>query len=378
MAHTRPFMITGVALASAAAIAAGPSIVMAGSPTPVALSTAKYQLTALADVTIEGITGALLDGWGGFIGPDDVFYPGTFNNDVKLTGGTGLAYYLADQALEGIAPYNVENYFFEVGSRSASNSVLAGLGAVAYVGVGSTFGIDSVPAQLVKAITTGSFDLGNINIGDVLGGIDLTNLVPTVLALAANIPVIGPLASVYLTGQVPGDETMYGTGLAGVVAYAQTALPGISDLINAIGAGGKDKADDESESDDASEDATEDETEDEGEDEGDDSDESGKSHGKVKSAASLMSEVAVADVADVAPAVSAPATETADVETDVKAGIQVDNTDNGTDVGPASRPASSKRGLHRAGDSAKVPANAPEKASAHVSKRTASRSSRGN
>lgn len=389
MAHARPLMNTGVAIASAAAIAVGPSIVMAGSPTPVALSTAKYQLTALADVTIEGIAGALVDGWGGFIGPDDPFYPNTFNNDVKLTGANGLAYYLADQALEGIAPYNVENYFFEVGSRSSSNTVLAGLGAVAYVGVGSTFGIDSVPAQLVKAITTGAFDLGGI-----LGGIDLANIVPTVLALAANVPVIGPLVSVYLTGQVPGDETAYGTGLAGVVAYAQTALPGISDLINGFGAGSDDEDDDEDddESDDERDEESDEESdEDDLDDDREGNDESKKSGWKVKSAASLASDVSVADVsvadvsvvdvavvdvADKAPAISSGATEPADVETAAKAVITVDSSDD-TDAGVASKPAASKRGVHRA--------NTPDEGSqkdspdtAKTSKRTASRPSRSN
>lgn len=370
MAHARPLMNTGVALVSAAAIAVGPSIVMAGSPTPVALSTAKYQLTALADVTIEGITGALVDGWGGFIGTDDPFYPNTFNNDVKLTGANGLAYYLADQALEGIAPYNVENYFFEVGSQSSSNTVVAGLGAVAYVGVGSTFGVDSVPAQLVKAITTGAFDLGGI-----LGGIDLANIVPTVLALAANVPVIGPLVSVYLTGQAPGDETAYGTGLAGVVAYAQTALPGISHLINGFGAGSDDEDDDE---DDGEDDHDHDHDLD---DDREGNDESKKSGWKVKSAASLASDVSVADVsvadvADKAPAISSGATEPADTEMAAKAVIKVDSSDD-TDAGVASKPAASKRGLHRA--------NTPDEGSqkdspdaAKTSKRTAYRPSRSN
>ncbi len=373
MVHARPLMNTGVALASAAAIVVGPSIVMTGSPTPVALSTAKYQLTALTDVTIEGITGALLDGWGGFIGPEDPFYPNTFNNDVKLTGASGLAYYLVDQALEGIAPYDLENYFFEVGSRNASNTVLAGLGAVAYVGVGSTFGIDSVPAQLVKAITTGAFDLGGI-----LGGIDLANIVPTVLALAANVPVIGPLVSVYLTGQVPGDEMAYGTGLAGVVAYAQTALPGISDLFNGFGAGSDDEDDDED--DDESDDES-DEDDDDLDDDREDNDESKKSGWKVKSAASLASDVAVADVAvadvaDKAPASSAGATEPTDVDTGAKAVIKVDSSDD-TDAGVASKPAASKRGLHRAN----TPEEGSQKASpdaAKTSKRTTSRPSRSN
>jgi hypothetical protein len=382
MAHTRPFLITGVALASAAAIAVVPSVVTVGAPTPTALSTASYELTALTDVTIEGITGALLDGWGGFIGPDDVFYPDTFNNDVKLTGVNGVAYYLADQALDGIAPYNLENYFFEVGSRDPSNAVLTGLGAVAYVGVGSAFGVDSVPAQLVKAITTGSFDLSSINIGNILGNIDLANLAPAVLALTAGIPVIGPVASVYLTGMAPGDATVYGTGLAGVAAYAGTALPGISNLLNAIGGGGVDKGDDEA--DDEADDETENEIDDADEidDETDDeakSGKSGKSDWKAKSAAAVtvVSEtvadidapsVALNESADTAPAVKVPHVGEQEAgSSDIAASSDIADA---SDM-PA-KPVAPKRGIHRGGKADK--GDAPDR----TAKRTATRPSRSN
>jgi hypothetical protein len=389
MAHTRPFLITGVALASAAAIAVVPSVVTVGAPTPTALSTASYELTALTDVTIEGITGALIDGWGGFIGPDDVFYPATFNNDVKLTGVNGVAYYLADQVLDGIAPYNLENYFFEVGSRDPSNAVLAGLGAVAYVGVGSAFGVDSVPAQLVKAITTGSFDLSSINIGNILGNIDLANLAPAVLALTAGIPVIGPVASVYLTGMAPGDDTVYGTGLAGVAAYAGTALPGISNLLNAIGGGGvesDDEADDEADDEDENDDADEidDETDDEGK-----SGKSGKSDWKAKSAAAVavvsetvVSKTAVSEtVADIdAPSVAL--NESADTAPAVKVPHVGEQQAGSSDIAASSgnadasdmpaKPAAPKRGIHRGGTADK--GDAPDR----TAKRTATRSSRSN
>lgn len=367
MAHTRPFLTTGVALASAAAIAAVPSVVTVGTPTPAALSTATYELTALADITIEGITGALIDGWGGFIGPDDIFYPNTFNNDAKLTGANGVAYYLADQALEGIAPYNLENYFFEVGSRSQSNAALAGLGAVAYVGVGSAFGVDSVPAQLVKAITSGSFDLSSINIGAILGNIDLANLAPAVLALTAGIPVIGPVTSVYLTGTAPGDQTVYGTGLAGVVAYAQTALPGISNLLNAIGAGGVDQGDDEA--DDADESADVDEVDDEADDEGKDADKFSKfskSESKAKSAA------AVTVVSDTAAVIDAPTATLNDSVASVPE-VNVPDAEPSADSADSPvKPLAPKRGIHRVATA--------DKADAHdrPAKRTANRSSRSN
>ncbi len=373
MAHTRPFLTTGVALASAAAIAAVPSVVTAGTPTPAALSTATYELTALADVTIEGITGALIDGWGGFIGPDDIFYPNTFNNDAKLTGVNGVAYYLADQALGGVAPYNLENYFFEVGSRSQSNAALAGLGAVAYVGVGSAFGVDSVPAQLVKAITSGSFDLSSINIGDILanidlGSFDLANLAPAVLALTAGIPVIGPVTSVYLTGRAPGDETVYGTGLAGVVAYAETALPGISNLLNGIGAGGVDAGDDEADDTDEADDVDDADDLDEADDvdEADDADKPGKSKSKAKSAA------AVTVVSDIAAVIDAPTATLNESVASVPA-VNVADGETSADSSDVSvKPRAPKRGIHRVDTADK--ADTPDR----PTKRTASRSSRSN
>lgn len=386
MAHTRPFIATSIALAGAAAIAAGPGIVATGAPTPLALSNAKYELTSLADITIEGITGALVDGWGGFIGPDDAFYPNTFNNDVKLTGANGVAYYLVDQALD--APYNVDKYFFEVGSQSTGNILLAGLGAAAYVGVGSAFGVDSVPAQLVKAITTGSFDLSNLNIGNILGNIDLANIGPAVLALTAGIPVLGPVASVYFTGQAPGDATVYGTGLAGVVAYAQTALPGISNLINGFGGGESDDDESEDESDhsdkaghDESDDADEVESHDaeDAEDVEDDADDAPQP--KSAAAVTVVADTTADTVAPVTAPTTAPA---AVVKAPARTGIvaraaaavaEVSAPAAEPEVGSADvaepRP-EPKRGLHR--DTAAAQADAP----AHTGKRSTGRAARNN
>ncbi len=216
-ATSRPALLSGAALAGTAALVLAAPAGLPGVPTPVQLSTAQYELTALSDVTVAGVLESFTTGWGGFIGPDDVFYPGEFANDVLISGFGGVAYYVVDQALDGLVPLNLENYFFEVGSRSPGNEIASGVGAAAFVGVGSVFGVDSAPAQLVKVLLGGGgFDLGT-----------------ALVSLTAGIPVVGDLASVYFTGQIAGDETDYGTGLAGVIAYAGTLLggqPGTFDL----------------------------------------------------------------------------------------------------------------------------------------------------
>jgi len=113
--------MTGAALASVAAMAAAaPAVVpghLAGLPTPLSLSQAQVELTALADISIQGAIDAFTNGFGGFIGADDPYFPG-FANDALLTGFQGVGYYLVDQALEGIVPFNLDNYFFEVGSQN--------------------------------------------------------------------------------------------------------------------------------------------------------------------------------------------------------------------------------------------------------------------
>lgn len=223
--QTRPFVMTGAALASVAAIAAAaPAVVpghIAGLPTPLSLSQAQYELTALADISIQGAINAFTTGWGGFIGADDPYFPG-FANDATLTGFQGVGYYLVDQALEGIVPFNLENYFFEVGSQNPSNFAFSGATAAAYVGASEVFGADSLPAQFLGSLVTGSSSIGD-----------------AIVALTAGIPVVGDLTSVYFTGLAPNDATEYGTGVMGVLSYAvQKVLPGILGGVTGLDFGG--------------------------------------------------------------------------------------------------------------------------------------------
>jgi len=223
--QTRPFVMTGAALASVAAMAAAaPAVVpghLAGLPTPLSLSQAQVELTALADISIQGAIDAFTNGFGGFIGADDPYFPG-FANDALLTGFQGVGYYLVDQALEGIVPFNLDNYFFEVGSQNPSNFVYSGATAAAFVGASEVFGADSLPAQFLGSLITGTSSIGD-----------------AIVALTAGIPVVGDLTSVYFTGLAPNDTTEYGTGIMGVLSYAVSkVLPGIFGGASGLDIGG--------------------------------------------------------------------------------------------------------------------------------------------
>src|SRR4051812_25179998 len=120
--RTRPFLMTGAALASAAAIvAASPAMLpthdlAVGVPTPLPLSTAKYELTALSDITINGINNAYWNGYGGYVGSaggsgsPDPYFPNV--GSVFVGGAAGALYYLSDNILNT----NLDNYYFEIGS----------------------------------------------------------------------------------------------------------------------------------------------------------------------------------------------------------------------------------------------------------------------
>lgn len=355
-ATIRPALLSGAALAGTAALVFATPAALPGVPTPLQLSTAQYELTALSDVTVAGVLESFTTGWGGFIGAEDVFYPGEFANDVLISGFGGVAYYVVDQVLEGIAPLNLENYFFEVGSRNPGNEIFTGLGAAAYVGVGSVLGVDSAPAQFVKSLVGGgSFDIGT-----------------AVVSLTAGIPVVGDLTSVYFTGKTAGDETDYGTGLAGVIAYAGTLLPGllggqlgsfdlsgllagVGSLVNSIGdlinggngngGGGASSDDDDAEDedeDDDSDDEASDSEDDADEDDEDSEDEDGNGHGNGHSNRQ------VAPIPS-AGATAAPAAAVAprEAEAPAKADVTAEPTES-AGAGEAPDEAAPKRGAKRA------------------------------
>lgn len=214
--------MTGVALASAAAVvAAVPAIVpthdvtvASSSPAPLALSTAKYELTSITEITVQGINDAYWFGWGGFLGPDSLYYQA--NNDIFISGLSGVLYYVVDCATsdtctssEGSTGLTLDNYYFEAG----------GIPAVIDVAVNEVFGEGSVPGLLADSI----FKYG------------VTNVVNSLVYSAAQaLPEItlgpitiggGILAGLYFYGVTPDGTFDYGTpGLSAVLSYIVTSI----------------------------------------------------------------------------------------------------------------------------------------------------------
>jgi hypothetical protein len=221
----KPFLTTGIALASAAAIVAGtPTVLPAGAttvttasaPAPTKLSSAQYELTALSDINLQGLINSYINGWGDYIGGQfaegefiagdeiqtDPYFPGInpgiagvdptdptvdgffYNeNGVFLSGVPGVLYYLSDNILPG----NIDNYYFEAG----------GLPAAIYVAANEAFGAGSPPAVLAGLIfqTPPAALLASVVIG-------VTSLLP-VVQLGPLTVGGGILANEYFAGGLP-------------------------------------------------------------------------------------------------------------------------------------------------------------------------------
>jgi hypothetical protein len=119
----RPYVSTGIAFVSAAAIVAATPVVMpaqdgaaraaATVPAKVNSLTVDYELQA---VTLQGISDAFFNGYGGFTNPpDEVFVP----------FAPGVVYYIGDQTL--FSGTLVDNYFFELGAPAAAQYVASQL-----------------------------------------------------------------------------------------------------------------------------------------------------------------------------------------------------------------------------------------------------------
>ncbi|SBS76817.1 conserved exported hypothetical protein [uncultured Mycobacterium sp.] len=217
--RTRPFLMTGAALASAAAIvAATPALVpthdlAVGAPTPLKLSTAQVELTAITDITLQGINDAYWFGWGGYITDTNTYYPGV--SDIYVAGASGVLYYLVDNAAESFIPgFDLDNYYFEIGAPS-----------VPYVAAGELFGTSSPIFQAAQSV----FYYG------------IPNVINSIVASAAQLVPsfdIGPvklgagyLAGLYFYGQTPDYDATTGTGfaystngLSAIIAYISTSI----------------------------------------------------------------------------------------------------------------------------------------------------------
>jgi hypothetical protein len=242
--RTRPFVVTGAALASAAAVVmATPDLVstrdlsIASAPSPTRLSTANYELTALADITVQGISDAYWFGWGGYVGcgdvnaqgqctytPQDTYYPGV--NQVYASGVSGVLYYLIDNAVDQFTPdFDLDNYFFEIGWLNGGypNATYSGVGSLFYVGAGELFGTDSPIFQVAKTV----FYYGITNVINQTIVTLATALVPEITLGPVTVGG-GILASLYYYGQTPDQSFQANSnGLPAIWAYISTALTGL-------------------------------------------------------------------------------------------------------------------------------------------------------
>ncbi|MCV7179513.1 hypothetical protein [Mycolicibacterium sphagni] len=215
--------MTGAALASAAAIVtASPALLpthdlAVGAPAPLALSTAKYELTAITDITLQGINDAYWFGWGGYITTTNTYYPGV--SGIYVSGASGVLYYVVDNAIESFVPgFDLDNYFFE-----------EGFPAVPYVAAGEIFGTSSPIFQAAKAVFY--YGVPNLINSFVTSAAELVpsfNIGPVKLGA-------GYLASLYFYGQTPDyvapTDTTPGTGfaystngLSAIIAYISTSI----------------------------------------------------------------------------------------------------------------------------------------------------------
>ncbi len=267
--RTRPFLVTGAALASAVAIVtASPAILptndvalaASSTPTPAKISYAKYELTALSDITIQGINDAYWFGWGGYIGaccttagdpfdPDVIYPPDAEGNPPYVSnpyypgvngaqavydpdtgdllgyrynqGGvynyqaSGVAYYLLDNALESFVPgFDLDNYYFEIGAP-----------ALPYVAAGEIFGTSSPIFQAAQSVFY--YGVPNV-INSVI--VSASQLVPTFDIGPVTVGG-GRLTSLYYYGYTPDGsfafydaDGNYQPGLSAILAYISTSI----------------------------------------------------------------------------------------------------------------------------------------------------------
>jgi hypothetical protein len=244
--HTRPFLITGAALASAVAVVAATPAIMpsVAMPPPTALSVAAYELTTFADllsITGEDISNTYFGGWGFALKPDQpddpdwaAAYLGPFaqdengqqcNNTCYTAGISGIAYMFLDALIngngEGIDDYtnweiSALNYYFEGGP---------GPGTV-YLAIGP-FANPASPLYnpaIASAITLASQGLDALST-IYIGALD------TVSQLAKTLPGVGPYIygaiQAYLGPNTSDDffgDWGYFAGLSGILRYVSDVV----------------------------------------------------------------------------------------------------------------------------------------------------------
>jgi hypothetical protein len=200
---------------------------IASAPSPTRLSTANYELTALADITVQGISDAYWFGWGGYVQADDEFYGPNFNQaPIYVSGIPGALYYLIDNAVDQFNPdFDLDNYYFEIGSLNYGypNAIYSGASALLYVGTGQLFGTDSPIFQAAKTV----FYYGVTNVINSTIVTLSTALVPE-LTIGPVTVGGGILASLYYYGYTPDQSFIANSnGLPAIWSYISTALTGL-------------------------------------------------------------------------------------------------------------------------------------------------------
>lgn len=261
--QTRPFLMTGAALASAAAIvAASPGLAPSASiASPNALSTAAYELTTFADVfTVPtDVWTNLLFGsptesgdpysYGGFVGPDNTplaVEPWATYCDYTctITGPSAALYLFFDALVNGTGNgwddrdnwgVGIVNYLFEptfaraVGGGGSNFTIQTG-----------TAGISAATAYILQATLGQASPVLSTFIevafyGPYLVTIAWEDFLAFSASAVSGIPVIGPYLADSITayagelpapGSTPDDPIFYQAGLSGILQYWINTLTG--------------------------------------------------------------------------------------------------------------------------------------------------------
>ncbi|MFN0142932.1 MAG: hypothetical protein ACKVP6_05755 [Mycobacterium sp.] len=268
--QTRPFLMTGAALASAAAIAvASPALAPNLTPTPAALSMAQVELTTISDVlSIPGYEWSdVLFGqnpWGGAVNNSNPIpiqpYANTCtdsNGDGTCTvaGLSGVVYLALDALFNGngtgwtpspdgcttacTGGYNTWpqgtyiNYLFEPqyftalgsGSIFSIEDTLAGFSASTQYLLQSTIG-QAYPAlqPVISAIFYGPYDLTIIYVSALTAIAGAVSTVPLVGGFVSN-SLYAYLGQLVTPGGVPYQE-----GLSGILQYWGNLITGVEPL----------------------------------------------------------------------------------------------------------------------------------------------------
>lgn len=229
--HTRPYLMTGAALVSAAAVVmATPTIAPGITGSPLSISSARYDLATFADllsVTPTDWVNAYFQGWGGAVGannpPPGPLEPWASACDeiggCYVQGLSGLAYLALDALIDGNGngyedsgnwTVGAVNYFFE-GGFSAGAEYLAQ----------SAFGQAN---PLLATLITIAFA------GPSILSVIYTDALGLVAGALNQIPVVGSVLAggvyAYL-GYNPDTDTYYTPGLSGLLNYVVDLFAGL-------------------------------------------------------------------------------------------------------------------------------------------------------